>query len=140
MTLFLLQGPAGGGKSQLAAAMLDAGEIQILADLTGLWAALGGHSRPYPVRLDTDPALAIARYLQAVAVRQSLAEGFDVAATTSQYGQEERWRQLADDAGTDFAVRTVDPGRAVVIDRLSDASGVLSDACETAISRWYDAV
>ena len=126
----------------MAAAMLTAGEIQVLADLTPIWAALSGAVRDpvtglYPIRLEDDPALAVSRYLQVVAVRRSLADGADTAVTTSQRGQEERWRRLADEAAAPFSVRTVDPGLAVVRDRLSDASGVLSDECRRAIERWY---
>lgn len=139
--LYLLQGPAGGGKSQLAAAMLAAGEIQVLADVTPIWAALSGAVRGpdglYPVRLADDPALAVARYLQAVAVRRSLADGADTAVTTSQRGQEERWRRLADEAAAPFSVRTVDPGELVIRERLADAAGILSDECAAAIERWY---
>lgn len=141
MTLTLIQGPAGGGKSQVAAAMLTAGEIQVLSDVTSLWVALSGVVRGpggrYPERLADDPALAIARYVQTVAVRQSLEEGFDTAVTTSQRGQEGRWRQMADDADVPFSTRTVDPGRAVVVARLSGPDGILSAACGQAISRWY---
>lgn len=141
MGLYLVQGPAGSGKSQLVASMLAAGEITVQADVTALWAALSGAVRGpdgrYPVRLDDDPALAVAQYIQRVAVRQALQDGADVAVTTSRRGQVDRWRQLADDAITTFAVRTVDPGRDVVAARLADDSGVLSDSCETAIKRWY---
>ena len=59
--LILIEGPAGGGKSQLAADLLAAGEITVLADLTALWAALSGAVRGadgrYPIRLADDPAL-----------------------------------------------------------------------------------
>ncbi|MDE2813318.1 MAG: hypothetical protein OXM01_09850, partial [Gemmatimonadota bacterium] len=44
--------------------MLDAGEVQIVADITELWATIGGYVRGpdgrYPLRLDDDPALAVA--------------------------------------------------------------------------------
>ena len=57
--LVLIQGPAGGAKSQVAAEMLEAGEVQVLADTTALWAALSGVQRgpdgKYPVRQDDDP-------------------------------------------------------------------------------------
>ena len=141
MGLFLIRGPAGAGKSQLVAAMIEAGEITVVADTTSLWASLSGAVRGpdgrYPVRLADDQALAVARYVQAVAVRQGLQEGADVAVTTSQRNQIERWRQLADDAGTAFAVRTLDPGESVVRARLADDTGALSAECETAIGRWY---
>ena len=139
--LTLIQGPAGGGKSQLAAAMLEAGEVQVLADITRLWVALSGVERGpdgrYPVRLDSDPALAVARYLQAVAVRRGLEDGADVAVTTSRQGQVDRWRRLAIDAQSTFALRTVDPGLDVVSARLADEDGALSEACQDAIRRWY---
>lgn len=143
MSLTLIQGPAGGGKSQVAAAMLAAGEVQVVADVTRLWVAFSGAVRGpdgrYPIRLDTDPALSVARYTQAVAVRVGLEEGADVAVTTSRAGQAERWGAVADDAGTPLTVRTVDPGLAVVRARLADAAtGALAPACETAIGRWYD--
>ena len=143
MTLILVQGPAGGGKSQLAKALLASGEGQILADITALWAALSATERlpdgRYPVRLDTDPALALAQYLQAAAVRQGLEDGNDVIVTTSRADQVARWQEVADDADTGLTVRTVDPGRSVVADRLADAAGRLSGACARAISRWYGA-
>ena len=45
--LTLLQGPAGSGKSGVAAEMLEAGVIDLLADLTMLWVALfRGATRP----------------------------------------------------------------------------------------------
>ena len=142
MGLILIQGPAGGGKSQLAAEMLAAGEISILSDITALWAALSGAVRGpdglYPVRQDDDPALAIAQYVQTVAVRRAVEEDEDVGVTTSRRGQESRWQRLAELAATTFAVRTVDPGCEVVENRLSDASGTLSDECRKAIARWYE--
>ena len=38
--LTLIQGPAGGAKSQVAAELLAAGDIDVLADVTALWVAL----------------------------------------------------------------------------------------------------
>ena len=141
MALILLQGPAGAGKSQLAAAMLEAGEVRVLADVTSLWAALSGAVRGpdgrYPVRANDDPALIAARYIQRIAVRRALETGADVAVTTSQRGQEEYWRRWAEDAGTGFRVRTVDPGLDAVTARLAEDSGELSRACQDAIGRWY---
>lgn len=139
----LIQGPAGGAKSQVAAEMLEAGEVQVLADTTALWVALSGVTRGldgrYPVRDDDDPALAVALYVQTVAVRRGLEDGADVAVTTSRRGQEARWQRLADGAGTRFVVRTVDPGQDVVRARLADPDGTLSDPCAKAIARWYRA-
>lgn len=144
MALILLQGPAGAGKSQLAAAMLEAGEVQVVADVTSLWAALSGAVRGpdgrYPVRSNDDPALEVARYIQRVAVRRALETGADVAVTTSQRGQENSWRAWADRAGTGFRVRTVDPGLDAVTARLAEEDGQLSDACQDAIRRWYSEI
>lgn len=139
--LTLIEGPAGGGKSQVAADLLDAGEIEVLADITALWVALSGAVRGpdgrYPERGEDEPALSVAQYLQAVAVRYALEAGYSVGATTSRRGQVERWRQLAVAAGRNFAVRTVDPGLAVVTARLAGPDGELSEACRQAIGRWY---
>lgn len=141
MTLTLIQGPAGAGKSQLAAAMLEAGEVAVVSDITSLWAALSGAVRGadgrYPVRSNDDPALEVARYIQRVVVRRALETGANVAVTTSQHGQENSWRAWADRAGTGFRVRTVDPGFDVVRARLADDTGDLSQACQDAIGRWY---
>ena len=150
-TLTLIEGPAGGGKSQLAADLLDAGAVEAVADVTALWAALAGARRGpdgrFPERSDADPALHVARYVQPAAARVCLDSGHDVAVTTSRRGQAERWRALATAAGAEFAVRTVDPGVEVVIARLSTdrprreesraRGGYFSRSCFLAVSRWY---
>ena len=59
--LLLVEGPAGSGKSQVVSRMLAAGELDVVADYTALWAALRGIERDnegkYPVRTDADPAV-----------------------------------------------------------------------------------
>lgn len=141
-SLTLLAGPAGAGKSQAAAAMLEAGEVSVVADTTALWAALSGASRnasgKYPERADNDPALVVARVVQTAAARQALESGFDVAVTTSRKGQAERWQTLAVNRGASFRQRILDPGREVVRSRLAETDGNLSEACERAVARWYD--
>ena len=142
-SLTLIQGPAGGGKSAVSRDALEAGEVQAVADVTALWAALSGAQRDpetgrYPERSDDNPALGLARYVQAAAVRQGLREGLDVAATTSRRDQVDRWGELAAGEGAAFSVRTVDPGLEVVTARLADpVTGELSDACAGAIGRWF---
>ncbi|MDE0289441.1 MAG: hypothetical protein OXM88_12850 [bacterium] len=133
--LILLEGPAGGGKSQIALMLADDPDV-LIADVTRLWSAVGGYERPYPIRSEDDPALAAALYVQATVARYALRQGLDVVVTTSRRGQQERWQELADEAGTSMSVQTVDPGEQVVRDRLA-VDGVLSDACEGAIGRWY---
>ena len=140
--LYLLEGPAGGGKSQLARDMLDAGQVDLLADVTALWVALSAVTRDssgrYPVRDNNDPALRAALYLQTTVARYGLREGLKVAVTTSQSGQAARWRALADELDTAMSVMTVDPGEDVARARLADPqTGQLSGDCVFALSRWY---
>ena len=139
MPLHLVQGPAGGGKSQVTAEMLEAGEVQVVADVTALWAALSGAVRGpdgrYPVRDESDPALAAALYAQSVIARNVLDSGADVAVTTSRAGQEARWREVAGERG--LFVRTVDPGEETVRARLAESDGSISPECDKAVRRWY---
>lgn len=161
-SLHLVQGPAGGGKSAVVRDMLEAGEVQVAADVTALWVALSGVERDpetgrYPVRLD-DPALHSARVAQTAVASFALREGYDVAVTTSRPNQVERWETLVRERdGARFAVRTVDPGMDEVISRLAvegepgvddfeveitrrgirPVRGHLSDECRKAIARWY---
>ena len=141
--LYLLEGPAGGGKSELLREMLAAGEIDVAADVTALWAATGGAERDpvtgkYPVRLETDPALATARYLQTVTAGFALRQGYKVAVTTSQHDQTGKWMAVANRYNAPLRVQTVDPGLEIVTARLSDpVTGELSDECDSAIGRWY---
>ena len=139
--LYLIQGPAGGGKSQYLKAMQAAGEVDVALDVTGIWATTGGYERgpdgKFPVRADTDPALFMARYLQTVGTGFALREGYETAVTTSSAGQTGRWAALAAEHGAEFSVRTIDPGIDVVSARLADPDGELSDECGAAISRWY---
>ena len=139
--LYLIEGPAGGGKSQLARDMKEAGEIHLVADITGLWAAVTlaqrGPDGKYPPRLSNDPGLDAARYLQTTLVRFGLSQGLNVGVTTSQGGQIPKWQSLADSMDTFLGVRTVDPGQSVARERLADANGNLDPECEDALARWY---
>lgn len=140
--LVLIEGPAGGGKSDLARELLESGEVDLLADVTELWAATGGYTRgpdgKYPVRTEPDPALSMGRFLQYVAVGFALREGYKILATTSQRDQTEKWQAVANRYNAPLSVRTVDPGREVVEARLRDpVTGELDPECESALSRWY---
>ena len=138
--LVLIQGPAGSGKSQLVAEMLEAGEVDVVVDLTRLWVALSGVERGptgrYPVRLDDDKALPAAFAVKQLAARRALETGADTAVTTSVRNQEPRWQKLAAEALATFSTRVVDPGEEVVKERLAGPEG-LSPECAKAISRWY---
>ena len=142
-SLTLVEGPAGSGKSQIVNEMLASGELDVVADLTAIWAAVRGIERDddgrYPVRTDDDPAIAsgLAAYTRAVVVRRGLEQDLDVGVTTGTPETAPRWSGVAAESGAAFSVLTVDPGRAVVTARLADADGVLSDECAGAIGRWY---
>lgn len=144
MSLILLRGPAGAGKSQRAGEMLDAGEVDVWADFTRLHVAISGAERGpdgrYPVREDDDPLVPLAAYVKAVVARQALLRGFRTVTTTSSSEEAEidKARTLASEAGAELTVQTMDPGEDVVRARLSDpASGELSPQCRRAMGRWY---
>ena len=139
-----MQAPPGSGKSGHARDLLAAGEVDVVADVTSLWAALGDYQRDpetgrYPTRQDDDPALRLALYLQATAATFAAREGLNIAITTARRDQQSRWRTIADDNGADFSYSEIDPGRAVVERRLAEG-GTLSDACQVAIQRFYGLV
>ena len=139
--LTLLEGPAGSNKSAAARRMIQAGEADVVADVTPLWAALRGVERgpdgKFPVRADDDPALPLARYLQAAAVREGLREGRNVVVTTSRRGQAPRWQAVAAETGDELTVRTLDVDRATIAARLAGPGGELSPACQAAMARWF---
>ena len=116
----------------------------MLADTSATWALVGGIERDpetglYPVRLDTDPRLDLARYVRRTIARHGLELNLDVVATTSDSAPEAVavWRTIAEDLRSEFVTENLDPGRAVVEARLVDRDGVLSPACADAVRRWY---
>ena len=146
--LLLLQGPAGANKSEFADRLLS-GEDEItwhlLADYTAIWSGITGAKRDpmtglYPVRTRADAVVrsGIVNYLQRTVVRQGLRERLNVIVTTATSGREEGYLIIAEEFGANFNVQTIDPGRAVVEERLrAQADGVLHDECKSAIARWY---
>ena len=140
--LLLVEGPAGSGKSAIVARMLDAGELDVQADLSAQWAALRAVERDddgkYPVRHDSDPAIrsGLAAYMRATVVRQGLRQGLRVAITSGTPSTATKWAAVAREEGALFSLRTVDPGIDIVRERLA-VDGVVSDQCEQAIGRWY---
>lgn len=142
MALTLIEGPAGSAKSGLVGERILAGESDVVADLTQLWAALRAVERGpdgrYPVRLDTDPAIAsgLAAYMRRVAVRQGLRSGLSVVVTSGSRHEAGAYAAIAGELGAPFERITIDPGEDVVRERLS-RNGALSGQCEQAIRRWY---
>ena len=144
-SLLLVEGPAGAGKSQLVAEMIEAGELDLVADLTALWAATRGlerdpSTRKYPIRQDDDPVIrtGLAAYMRAAVVRQGLRDGLRTAVTSGTPETATRWAAVAQEHGARFAVRTVDPGKEAVRARLADDDGRLDPQCEKALARWYN--
>ena len=141
--LTLVEGPAGAGKSQTVRAKLAAGEADVQADLTALWAALRGIERGpdglYPVRLDDDPAIrsGLAAYVRAAVVRQGLRDGLNVVVTSGTPDTAAEWQAIANESGAGFRVETMDPGEETVRRRLGGRSGRLSRECSKAMRRWY---
>lgn len=137
----LVSGPAGGGKSQLIAALRGAaGTTVVLADFQALYVAITGDVRgpdgKYPLR--DESLLPLVEYLRRVLIRQATERGFDVLATNSD-GNPERRRELLEALGPGSTERIVDPGREVVRARLADpVTEDLSPECSSAIGRWYD--
>ena len=141
MALTVIAGPPGSGKSGHVRSLLAAGEVDVIADTTALWAALGNYERDpetgrYPTRQDDDVALRLALYLQATAATFAAREGLNIAITTARKDQQSRWRTIAEDNGASFSYSEIDPGRAVVEQRLAQG-GRLETACEVAIAKYY---
>ena len=141
--LYLIEGPAGSNKSGETARMLAAGEADIAADYTQIWAGLRGIEREpdgrYPTRQDSDPAVrsGLVTYLRAVAVRQGLRLGLRVIVTSGTPKTAVKWSTVAREEGALLSLKTIDPGEATVRRRLA-VDGVLDPQCEQAIGRWYN--
>ena len=142
MASLLLSGPAGGGKSALAAGELQeraGGPPTIIVDFQLIYATLAGAVRgpdgTFPLR---DPALLpVTEYVRRAAITGAVQRGIDVVATNSD-GDTSRRQQLLALLGAGAVERIIDPGRTVVQQRLAEPTGALSPECTSAINRWYD--
>ena len=138
-SLTLIEGPVGGGKSEVLRNLLSTAAVDVVADLTPLWAALRLIERDasgnYPERLRSDPALLTALYAKSVVTRRALSEGLRVAVSTSTPNQAAKWRAIADEFDASFSSQLVDPGEQLVRQRLGGEA--ISSECQGAVQRWY---
>ena len=140
MANILLSGPAGAGKSALAARLREeATEPTIIADFQSQYAAMSGDVRGpdgrYPLR--DERLLPITEFMRRAAIGAAVARGVAVIATNSD-GDPTRRAFLLGTLGAGAVERVVDPGEAIVRARLSDPeTGVISGDCEAAVGRWY---
>ena len=141
MANILVSGPAGAGKSRLARDLLAQMQGQgAIVDFQAIYSALllllRGPDGRYPER---DPAdahlLALSEYVRKAMFTGAREMDIEVIATNSD-GSPSRREYLRGLLGAGAVEQVLDPGRKVVVDRLS-INGVLSQQCGQAIDRWY---
>ena len=144
MAGLLISGPAGAGKTQHARqALADTPGPAVLAEFQTIYAALLDIDRlpsgRYPERLARDSyAIPLTEHTRRAIITAALARDLYVV-TTNSNGDLERRRDLLALLGTGAVEHVIDPGLAVVRERLA-VDGVLSSQCEDAIGRWYGAL
>ena len=137
----LVSGPAGAGKSNLARELLA--QVQgpgAIVDFNSIYTAMlllrRGDDGSYPER---DPAdahlLALAEYVRKAMITGAREMDIEIIATNSS-GSPQRREYLRGLLGPGAVEVVVDPGRAVVEQRLS-VNGVLSQQCQDGINRWF---
>ena len=138
----LLSGPAGAGKTAEARRLLEAYPGPAVAlDFQSIYAAVLLLERMedgrYPHREPQHQfAYPLVEYLRRAALTAAADREIEVVLTNSDSSPERRATLLGLlKPGAREVV--IDPGRAVVVERLSDADGVLSDQCADAIGRWF---
>ena len=141
MAGLLISGPAGAGKSEHARqALADRLGLAVILDfnalLVGLSLTQALPSGRYPER---DPRLAYllptAEYLRRAGITAAR-ERQMFAIVTNSDGSFTRRAELLALIGDGAIEEVLDPGRDVVVERLS-VNGQLSQQCEEAINRWY---
>ena len=137
----LISGPSGAGKSWLARDLLAQAQgpgaiVDFQAIYSALLMLLRGPDGRYPER---DPAdahlLALAEWTRRAMIAGAERMDIEVIMTNSD-GSPQRREYLRGLLGPGAVESVLDPGRKVVVDRLS-VNGVLSDQCGQAIDRWY---
>lgn len=137
----LISGPSGAGKSRLARELLaQAQGPGAIVDFQAIYAALlllrRREDGRYPERNPADAhLLALAEYTRRSMLTGAHEMDIEIIATNSD-GSPARREYLRGLLGAGAAETVLDPGRRVVVDRLS-INGVLSEQCGQAIDRWY---
>ena len=138
----LLSGPAGGGKTQAAAEVLETSNTPaVVVDFQQLYASLTGDERDpetgrYPERQDRHSfLLPLVEYVRRAAITAAVERNIDPIVTNSD-GDSQRRTFLLSLLGAGSEERVIDPGIATVTQRLS-VDGQLSRQCGDAIQRWY---
>ena len=163
----LLSGPAGAGKSQLAAELraelAAAGFVVSIVDFQSIYVAITGDVRDpttgrYPLR--DERLLPLIEYARRAITTGAVEMGVTVVATNSD-GSPERRAELLGRLAPGATETVIDPGRAVVERRLSDhvdpdgegfdidfgdddgdgrrrGGGRISRSCRQATNRWYN--
>ena len=138
----LVSGPPASGKSQRARELLAAAPRGVIIEFQPIYAMLVGQERSpatgrYPPRPEERSyALGLSEYIRRAAISGAIAEGLDVIATQTS-GEPERRAFLLSLLGEGSVEEVLDPGRAVVENRLRGPDGVLSDQCGRALDSWY---
>ena len=136
----LLSGPAGANKSALARKMLDDDpDLRAVADFQAIHAAITlaqrGPDGRYPLR--DDDLLPLTEYVRRAVITGAVQREIGLIVTNSD-GEIDRRQFLLGQLGEGATERVIDPGREIVIARLSDPmDGAISPECEGAINRWY---
>ena len=138
----LVSGPAAAGKGKLARELLA--QVQgpgAIVDFQSIYAAMlllrrDPETGRYPER---DPAdahlLALAEYVRKAMISGAREMDVEIIATNSD-GSPARREYLRGLLGPGAVEVVLDPGRKVVVDRLS-VDGVLSQQCGQAVGRWF---
>lgn len=136
----LISGPAGAGKSQVARERREHNDgPAVIADFQSIYAALAGDVRgpdgTFPAR--DERLLPTVEYVRRAVITAAVAREIDVIVTNSD-GDPDRRRKLLSLLPEGSEEEIVDPGEEVVKARLaSRRTGRLSQACASAVNRWY---
>ena len=111
----------------------------VIADFSAIYAALAlsrrGPDGKFPDRPTPDPLVPLAESIRQRVILMAVEREYGVVATNSD-GRSDRRAYLLGLLGPGAVERVIDPGRATVTRRLSGPTG-LSEACTSAIGRWY---